>query len=318
MPIKTNIDTLFNPEIFEHVRCNFCGKDDTDADILFEPEPQRIPAGKEELMDIYSSAGRDIFYERLLRCKNCGLIYLSPRPKAQLIIDGYTRSEDRRYLSQEKTRQRTYRNCIKIIKNLRESGRLLDVGAACGIFVKVARDAGYDACGIEPSVWMCKVAKDYYNVSVLPAVLEEAKFADNSFDIITMWDVLEHILDPMRTLKEVKRILRPGGLLLINCPCIDDPLAKIFGRHWWFLVSIHLFYFNSKTLSLYLDSLGFEKIMRKMHIQRLTYGYLVERLNVYSPVLAKIAKFAYIIPNFKNFAVPYFASQYLTVAKNKK
>jgi ubiquinone/menaquinone biosynthesis C-methylase UbiE len=310
-------DKLFNPEFFEHIPCNLCGANDTDADMLFDADTQRIPKTKSDFIKIYSSSSSSIFYERMVRCRKCGLIYLSPRPKKEIIINSYSLSEDKQYISQEKGRQLTFKNCLKTIKRFCQEGSLLDIGAASGIFVKAAVDAGYKACGLEPSEWMCEFARKHYNVTLLPGEVENAKFKDNSFDIITMWDVLEHIPDPMNTLKEVKRILKPGGFLVINYPRIDDPLSRIFGRHWWFLLSIHLFYFTPKILTAYMEHLEFEKILHKMHFQILEYGYLVERLNVYSPLLAKIAKLAYLIPQSKNFSIPYFASQYLLISKKK-
>ncbi len=310
-------NNLFNPEFFDHVSCNLCGADDTKTDILFDADPNKVPKSKKDLINIYSSSSTNIFYERVVRCKRCGLIYVSPRPKPQLIRDGYSLAEDKQYISQERARFLTFKNSIKTLKRLRDNGRLLDIGAASGTFVKTAIEAGYDACGVEPSAWMCEIAKKYYGVTILPAAVEEMKFPDNSFDIITMWDVLEHVCDPMNTLKEAARILRPQGLLLINYPRIDDVLARIFGRKWWFLLSVHLYYFTPKTLSLYIERLGFEKLGHRAHLQMLEYAYLVERLSVYSAALAKIARLPFIIPGFKKILIPYFASQYLMIARKK-
>ena len=247
---------MFDSAFFEYTPCNLCGADDGDADILYEADPEKIPKTKERFEEIYSSSSAEVFYERLVRCRHCGLIYISPRPRRKLITGGYSSAEDEQYVSQEKGRLITFRNCLKTVKQLSPGGRLLDIGAAAGMFVKVAQDAGYEACGVEPSVWMSNFAKERYGVTVFPGVLEDARFDDASFDIVTMWDVLEHVPDPMATLREVKRILKPGGFLVVNYPRIDDPLAKIFGRKWWFLLSVHLFYFTPKTLLSYMEKLG--------------------------------------------------------------
>jgi len=316
--MQKDISSSFSPEFFEKVPCNFCGAEDTDADVLFEADVQKIPKTEEDFRSIYSASSREIICEQIIRCRRCGLIYLSPRPRRKLILSSYTRAEDTRYASQEKSRMLTFNSCLKVIKRLRPEGRLLDIGSATGIFVKLAKDAGYKAYGVEPSFWMCKIAKESYNVTILPGPLESIEFKDSAFDIITMWDVLEHVCNPMDTLKEVKRILKPGGFLVINYPRIDDPLAKLFGKHWWFLLSVHLFYFTPKTLSAYTEQLGLKKILHRMHFQRLTYGYLVERLNVYSDTLAKIAKLLYIIPGLKKLSIVYFASQYMMILRKQK
>ena len=109
-----------------------------------------------------------------------------------------------------------------------------------------------------------------------------------------------------------------GGILIINYPRIDDLLAKIFGKKWWFLLSVHMFYFTPGTLSAYMKRINFKPILHKCHIQQLSYDYLVSRLAVYSQFLAKLAKIPYIIPGFKKLFVPYFASQYLMVARKLK
>jgi len=312
-----NKNSLFDKIFFEAVPCNLCGNDYAGVDILYEADAEKIPKAAEGFKKIYSSSSSDVFYERLVRCKRCGLIYISPQPGRDLIINGYASAEDEQYVSQEKGRLLTFRNCLKTVRQLSPRGRLLDIGAASGIFVKIAKDAGYEAYGVEPSMWMSNFAKERYGITVFPGVVEDAKFDDNSFDVITMWDVLEHVPDPMGTLKEVKRILKPGGFLIVNYPCIDDPLAKIFGRKWWFLLSVHLFYFTPATLSAYMERLGFERKIHKPHFQRLSYDYLVGRLSVYSGFLANIAKIPYIIPGFKKILIPYFASQYLMISKKR-
>ncbi|MFH1798708.1 MAG: class I SAM-dependent methyltransferase [Candidatus Omnitrophota bacterium] len=303
--------------LLETIPCNLCGFDDNNMEILYREDSIKRPSTKEDFIRLYSSSSSAVFYERLVRCRRCGLIFISPRLKSDLIVQGYSSSQDKDYISQEKGRRITFTKSVKIVKSFSKKGKLLDIGAASGIFVKVARDAGYDARGVEPAGWMCKMARDRYSVDIFPGVLKQANFEDRAFDIITMWDVLEHVSDPMATLIEVNRILKPGGLLFINYPCISDPFAKLFGRKWWFLLSVHLFYFTPKTLSSYMEKTGFKKIVHRPHFQVLAYDYLVQRLNVYSKFLAKVAKIPCLIPGFKDILIPYFASQYLLVSRKK-
>ncbi|MCC6933047.1 MAG: class I SAM-dependent methyltransferase [Deltaproteobacteria bacterium] len=305
----------FRPEYFEHVHCNLCGAPDSESTIVYPALTTAVPKNEEGLRSMYSSSSHAVIFEQVVRCNRCGLIYISPRPKTELVVGGYSEAEDEQYISQTAGRELTFTNGVKIIQRYCQSGKLLDIGAASGIFVNVAVKAGFDACGIEPAAWMCEQARKNYGVTMYNGILQQVQFLENSFDVITMWDVLEHVTDPMGVLKEIKRILKPGGILLINYPRIDDPVAKLFGRKWWFLLSIHLYYFTPLTLRGYAQRLGFEQVLHKMHIQRLSYGYLVERLKVYSKLLATLAKLLYIIPGWKNFQVPYFASQYLLILK---
>jgi 2-polyprenyl-3-methyl-5-hydroxy-6-metoxy-1,4-benzoquinol methylase len=313
--MQVDTDKLFDPKYFDHISCNLCGASDTQADVIFKPDEDNIPRTEEQLSKVYSSSSGHVLYERVIRCRNCGLIYISPRPKIPLIVGGYSTAEDHRYVSQERGRRISFEESLRTIKHFCKRGRLLDVGAASGIFMKMADDAGYETCGIEPSAWMCEAAKRLYDIEVFPGVLDEAGFEESSFDIATLWDVLEHVPDPMATLKEVRKVLKPGGLLLISYPRIDDFLARLFGRKWWFLLSVHLFYFTQETLSRYLECLGFNRMLHMMLFQRLEYSYLVERLEVYSRTLAKIAQLPYRIPGVQGLLIPYFASQYLMVAR---
>ena len=313
-----DIEQIFDKKYFEYVDCNLCGADESLADTIYDPDVKNIPDNVDKFREKYSSSSKDVFYERLLRCKKCGLIYASPRPKLELVLGGYHDAIDKEYISQESGRKITFIESLKTIRKLLPAGKLLDIGAASGIFVKVARDAGYDAYGIEPSYWMCEMAKKLYGVTVFPGIVESGKFDNEEFDIITMWDVLEHVPDPLSTLKEIRRILKPGGYLVINYPRIDDWLAKLFGRKWWFLLSVHLFYFTPETLLKYMKHFGFQKVLHKPHIQRLSYGYLVERLKVYSRFLGVVAGIPCLLPGIKDMLIPYFSSQYLMISRKKR
>jgi len=309
---------FFDPEYFESIPCNLCGADEKDTTVLYEAVAEKIPRRKEELFTRYSSSGDEIIFERVVRCNRCGLIYISPRPKTEIIMQSYSAAEDERYISQEKGRQVTFKRCINIVKEYKKCGRLLDIGAAGGIFVKAAVDAGFEAVGVEPARWLCDFAKDRYGVTVYPTDLGGAGFDDNSFDVVTMWDCLEHVPDPMETLRQVRRILKPGGAIFVAYPRIDDVFARAFGRHWWFLLSIHLFYFTPKTLKKYFEKIDFIVLSHRPQFQFLEYNYLVERLKAYSPVLAGLAGFPARFLGLGKMQVPYFASQYLLIGQNRK
>ncbi|MFA5339547.1 MAG: class I SAM-dependent methyltransferase [Candidatus Omnitrophota bacterium] len=315
---KTTTPVYFDPEYFENVPCNLCGAGETETTVLYEAVAEKIPRRKEELITRYSSSGDEIIFERVVRCNRCGLIYISPRPKTEIIMQSYSAAEDERYVSQEKGRQVTFKRCINIVKEYKRSGRLLDIGAAGGIFVKAAVDAGFEAVGVEPARWLCDFAKNRYGVTVYPTDLGGAGFDDSSFDVVTMWDCLEHVPDPMETLRQVRRVLKPGGVVFVAYPRIDDIFARVFGRRWWFLLSIHLFYFTPKTLKNYFKKNDFCVLSHRPQFQFLEYNYLVERLKAYSGFLAGLAGFPARFLGLGRIRVPYFASQYLLIGRNRK
>ena len=106
-------------------------------------------------------------------------------------------------------------------------GRLLDVGCGIGFFVKVARDAGWDAHGSEVSPVAVRIGREQLGLAQLHVGrVEDAGFVQGSFDAITLWDVIEHVPDPVSLLIELRRLLRPGGLLFVQTPNVNMQLLR--------------------------------------------------------------------------------------------
>ena len=100
-----------------------------------------------------------------------------------------------------------YNDRLDSIKRHRGSGRLLDIGCNYGIFLRLAREAGYEVCGIDISRPAVKYAREKLKLEVLHTTIKQARFPTGSFDIITMFGVLEHLNDPLGDLKEIYRVL---------------------------------------------------------------------------------------------------------------
>ncbi|MRR31052.1 class I SAM-dependent methyltransferase, partial [bacterium] len=139
------------------------------------------------------------------------------------------------------------------------SGSLLDVGCATGIFLETMGAApSWQLRGVEISEHAARIARDQKNLDVVTGTLEQAKFADGQFDVVTLWDVLEHLHDPAGSLKEIRRILKPGGVLVFRVPNGGSLDARLFGPYWAGLEPPrHLFVFDQKTLTAFLSNAGF-------------------------------------------------------------
>ena len=107
---------------------------------------------------------------------------------------------------------------------------------------------------------------------------EKAPLAANSFDAITLWDVLEHMADPIAVLKKAARLLRPGGILALNVPNIESLIAKLMGSRWPLLLTEHLYYFSPSSLRLLLERSGFSVAGFHLHPVYFSVGYLLHRL----------------------------------------
>jgi 2-polyprenyl-3-methyl-5-hydroxy-6-metoxy-1,4-benzoquinol methylase len=205
-------------EIIQH--CNLCGGQT--ARILLTGS-DRLHGGEEQFS--------------LMECQECGLIYLNPRPGVEE-LDRYYPEDYQPFLkaiADEPTlfkrldrRYGLYKRCNEVIKRAGHSGRVLDIGCATGIFLEGMRVRGWQPDGVELSEFAANYARERFGLPVFTGTLEEALYPDKQFDLITMWDVLEHVPDPGSTLTEINRILKPGGWLVLSLP---NPLA--WERYWF-------------------------------------------------------------------------------------
>jgi ubiquinone/menaquinone biosynthesis C-methylase UbiE len=223
----------------------------------------------------------------IVRCAGCGLRFLDPQPTetelTALYGEDYFVSADSRgrgydgYVTEAQNWRRTFRDRLTDLPAT--PGSLLDVGAATGFFVEQARAVGWDAIGIEPSEWAAAYARDKLGVEVHAGTLESMQFPDASFDVVTMWEVIEHLPDPRVTLAEVRRILRPGGMLVLSTPDAGSLAARLSGRRWlgWRKVPEHLFYFDRGTLDRLLSQSGFRPVGHRYASVTVSAGFAVER-----------------------------------------
>ncbi|MFH1780351.1 MAG: class I SAM-dependent methyltransferase [Candidatus Micrarchaeota archaeon] len=299
--------------VFKNVKCNLCGADD--YKVIFKAKP----TDEVEMDKVFSASGHDFLKEQVVKCKKCGFVYINPQIKGDDVVKGYSDAVDSDYVSQSEGRMDTFKDCLNIVNKLyKKKGKLLDVGSAAGFFVKVAEDDGWDAHGIEPSRWLVNWGKTNLKLKNAKAgTLEEGKYPNDFFDVVTLWDVLEHVPDPSATLKEINRILKPGGMVFINYPNYGSSLSKISGRRWWFLLSIHLYYFTPKTISAILEKTGFKPVFYKRHWQKLALGYLVYRVEPYNKTLSRFLVKAVKKLGLADKKVSYYASQALVAGLKK-
>jgi 2-polyprenyl-3-methyl-5-hydroxy-6-metoxy-1,4-benzoquinol methylase len=157
---------------------------------------------------------------------------------------------------------------------------LLDLGAAAGFFVEQAAAIGWHAEGLELSKWASDYAKNVVGVQVGQGTLRDARYADRSFDAVTMWEVIEHLPDPRAELAEIRRILRPGGMLHFSTPDAGSAVARLSGRRWlgWRKIPEHLFYFDLPSLRQLLAHEGFEIVSHRYVALIVTWQYALQRL----------------------------------------
>ncbi|WP_413999753.1 class I SAM-dependent methyltransferase [Flavobacterium sp. W1B] len=139
-------------------------------------------------------------------------------------------------------------------------GRILDIGAGTGDFLSVAKQNGWETIGVEPSAKAKKIAKN----KGISFVEETSELESNSFDVITMWHVLEHVPNLDNQIKELKRLLKPKGTLIIAVPNFKSFDAKYYGAFWAaYDVPIHFWHFSKKTIKILFEkeAIELEKVL---------------------------------------------------------
>ncbi len=297
---------------YESVRCNLCGADDTETVY----EAQRRDDAVRDLVRTFRASGDELLDDQLVRCRHCGLQYVSPRPMASAIVHAYSEGDDHAYVSQVPARERTFAGAVAHIEELLPGrGRLLDVGTAAGAFLAAAHKRGWQVEGCEPNAWLAAWGSRHYGIPIRTGELFDQQFAPQSFDVVTLWDVIEHTPDPSRVIRTAGELIRPGGLLVVNYPDIGSWIATALGRRWPFLSSVHLYYFTRETMKRLLERHGFDVVEMRSHFQRLELDYLLSRGAVISDALSKASRAVAKGVGLSGREVPYWIGQTFVAAR---
>ena len=296
----------------ENVKCNNCEKDDW---TIVYPS---LHNEKDNVVELFKSSGDEPSKDQIVKCKNCGLVYVNPRIKPEQIIEGYSEGTDERFVSQAGAREKTFYKSLQTIEKYVQIGRVIDIGTAGGSFLSAAKKRGWQVEGIEPNKWLCEWGKKNYGIDIKQGTLEKNELEQNSFDLATLWDVLEHVPEPTDTLTRINKLLKTGGTLVVNYPDFNSSIAKLMGRKWVFLLTVHLFYFTPETIKKILEKCGFEIIIIKKHWQTLQLGYLATRFKPYSELAYKIATKTVNALKLNDLQIPYWLGQTFVLANKVK
>jgi predicted SAM-dependent methyltransferase len=225
----------------------------------------------------------------IVRCPHCDLVYADPRPNNEEALDIYATVEDPLYVAEREGRILTFEQHLEPMERFTGPGAgrtLLDVGAYTGVFVEIATGHGWDAWGVEPSAWAVGEAQKE-GLKMVLGTLEDAEFQSESASVITMWDVIEHVADPLATLKAAWRILEPGGYLVVHTMDLASPFARLMGRRWPWFMEMHLTYFTRDTLRAMLEKAGFSLTWMGAQGRYLHAGYLASRVTALWPLIGR-------------------------------
>jgi SAM-dependent methyltransferase len=232
----------------------------------------------------------------LLRCQACGSAVTAGEPIPALHDSGAYRPGTPRLHGVALPLLRAFdrRRLALLADVVAPPARLLDLGAGRGRFVAVARAAGYEATGVEPSRRGVTAAAAL-GIELQQASIEEVAFGEASFDAISAWHVLEHVEDPAAALARITAWLRPGGALLVGVPNLAGAQARLGGERWYHLdVPRHRTHFTQAGLLALVRAAGLRPL-RTVHLllEHNPYGMwqsLVNRLTRHPSYLYNLLK----------------------------
>ena len=302
--------------LLENVSCPVCGSDR--YQIIRAPcYPDETDT--ESLLRGYSSASDVRLMDRIVRCNECEMVFLSPRLRSDLILSSYAESPDHDHWPQRDLRVTTFRRSLSsLIKRLglapKEDFRILDIGSAGGYFCRAANDAGFTCIGIEPNKELAEKGRRHYGVDLRCGTLNDQAFSANSFSLVTLWDVLEHVPDPRGLLRQIGPLLTKGGYLAVNFPDYGSRIRKLMGFRWPFFLSVHLHYFTTTHLDRLLNESGYRTLYVAPHWQTLELGYVLKRASSSSSLISPFARVVNAV-GLGHIPFSYYVGQTLLVAQ---
>jgi SAM-dependent methyltransferase len=246
---------------------------------------------------------------RVLTCSRCGLVYVSPRLQGQALLDvydaGYWKSADPKargyadYAREGELYLKTFTRRMRLVaRHLPVNARVLDVGCAAGYFLRVAQRAGHDVHGVEMSAAIAGEAvralgEQRVHVGTLDEAVAAKGHAPASFDLVTLWDVIEHVPEPQPLLRTIRGLLKPGGRLLLETQNVASRWARLLGRRWHhYKHDEHLYHFDPRTIRRLLDECGFEVLEMGSAFagKYVSFAFLAERAGRLGRIPALLAK----------------------------
>ena len=287
--------------LHEDIPCNLCGA--RDAKLFY---PSTLTNAAPNADDFRCTSAAYGVHPPIVRCNVCGLVYANPRWDSSMVRENYSVVQDQTYVEEREGRVLTFSRNLAPFERLvtaSTSRRLLDVGCHIGVMVELAQKRGWEAWGVEPSTWAAEQARAG-GLRVITGTLANVEVPENYFDVVTMWDVIEHLTDPAAELRNVHRVLRPGGVFAIHTIDIESRFAHLMGKRWPWLMEMHLYYFSPRTLGKMLAQSGFQVIRSSAQGRFLRLGYFITRIEPYSKPLYRALNAIITRLNWNSVAIP--------------
>ncbi|OGG29530.1 hypothetical protein A2971_02495 [Candidatus Gottesmanbacteria bacterium RIFCSPLOWO2_01_FULL_46_21] len=218
----------------------------------------------------------------IIRCNNCKLTYTPDSTP----YDGRIREDSEKfvneYLKESALYEEYFCTITETIRKYKKPQSLLDIGCGVGIFLQKVKEAGWNGVGVDIS----KTAVGYatsHGLNVQLGKIEDLEFKPKSFDVITLFQTIEHLEGPLNTLSKLYSLLRKGGLLILTTPSEESLMARVLGKLWFgYRNTEHLYFYNKQSLATMQKKVGFKEItIQSEHGRKLSVPWVLTRIFEY-------------------------------------
>jgi 2-polyprenyl-3-methyl-5-hydroxy-6-metoxy-1,4-benzoquinol methylase len=209
----------------------------------------------------------------IVKCDRCGFKLTHPRPKQEEISIYYNSSEYISHTNSQKgflnrlyyfVRNFTLYSKVRLIKKYKKSGDILDIGCGTGEFLKKINEKGFTVTGVEPGNSARDYAQNQNEIFVIDEKSMDEKLTPSSFDVITMWHVMEHVYNLNSRISQISKLLSENGILIIAVPNSDSWDARYYQKFWAaYDLPRHLYHFNQKDMLLLFQKEGYTLVRTK-------------------------------------------------------
>jgi 2-polyprenyl-3-methyl-5-hydroxy-6-metoxy-1,4-benzoquinol methylase len=262
-----------------------------------------------------------------LQCPSCHTMFQSPMPTvAEMMAYAdmeYSDGAYKAYVQARPMKIATFKNRLSTVADrlspiAKGRPRHLDVGCSAGFMIEVGLDAGFDSYGVEFSKEAIKLADPKIQNRITPSDVNQLiNEGTEKFDLITCFDIVEHVQNPLEFLRSLRQLLNPEGRLLLTTPDVEHLIAKAMGSRWPMLQpKQHTILFSKKSLEKVLMEAGFNHVLHYPAKKTISYRYMTGQLAELNPLLSGAMKaLGWIIPNaLKNKPLMINISEFMTLA----
>ena len=241
--------------------------------------PSTVDAAEPVVPDEFTcTSDRVNHHDDIVQCTRCGVVRSLPDLTTGDIAELYSETEDEVYLDQEDARRELFAWAVKKMNGFAvPERRLLEFGSHLGLFLDTARQGGWMARGVEPSAWAVRTGRKRFGVAIEQGRIEDVETPVDPYGAVVMFDVLEHVLNPIAALQTARRCVDDDGIVVVSTVNIDSIHGRLRRGRWPWFIRPHLWYYTPETLIEHLHAADLEAVEWFTVPRWFSLSYVLER-----------------------------------------